>query len=115
MLALDAIANAIGAEDDGNLPSRVSGENLSYVIYTSGSTGRPKGALITHRNVVRLFLATEPWFGFSTSDVWTMFHSPAFDFSVQLIRFRHTDEPWGKLRPQMQQFVAISRLSQCLA
>lgn len=66
-----------------------SPDDLAYVIYTSGSTGRPKGVLITHRNVARLFLATEPWFGFSTLDVWTMFHSPAFDFSVW--------EIWGAL------------------
>lgn len=67
----------------------VSPDDLAYVIYTSGSTGRPKGVLITHHNVVRLFLATEQWFGFSSRDVWSMFHSPAFDFSVW--------EIWGAL------------------
>ncbi|WP_028229688.1 non-ribosomal peptide synthetase, partial [Paraburkholderia ferrariae] len=61
---------------------RVQGENLAYVIYTSGSTGRPKGAQLTHRNVARLLAATHPWFDFDASDVWTMFHSYAFDFSV---------------------------------
>lgn len=66
-----------------------SPDDLAYVIYTSGSTGRPKGVQISHANVVRLFLATDPWFGFSTQDVWTMFHSPAFDFSVW--------EIWGAL------------------
>ncbi|HYX22519.1 MAG TPA: condensation domain-containing protein, partial [Thermoanaerobaculia bacterium] len=63
--------------------------SLAYVIYTSGSTGRPKGALITHGNVARLFDATEPWFGFAERDVWTLFHSYAFDFSVW--------EIWGAL------------------
>ncbi|HEY0256756.1 MAG TPA: amino acid adenylation domain-containing protein, partial [Candidatus Methylacidiphilales bacterium] len=57
-------------------------ENLAYVIYTSGSTGTPKGVLVTHENVARLFTATEPWFRFRASDVWTLFHSSAFDFSV---------------------------------
>ncbi|SHI56181.1 non-ribosomal peptide synthetase, partial [Pollutimonas bauzanensis] len=57
-------------------------ENLAYVIYTSGSTGRPKGAQLTHRNVARLLAATNEWFAFGPSDVWTMFHSYAFDFSV---------------------------------
>ncbi|MGS0897539.1 amino acid adenylation domain-containing protein, partial [Burkholderia stagnalis] len=61
---------------------RVASDNLAYVIYTSGSTGRPKGAQLAHRNVARLLDATEPWFGFGPSDVWTMFHSFAFDFSV---------------------------------
>jgi amino acid adenylation domain-containing protein len=67
----------------------VSPDNLAYVIYTSGSTGRPKGALVTHANVSRLLAATEPWFGFAPDDVWTLFHSAAFDFSVW--------EIWGAL------------------
>ncbi|MBT9106355.1 AMP-binding protein, partial [Pseudomonas aeruginosa] len=37
-------------------------DNLAYVIYTSGSTGKPKGTLLTHRNALRLFSATEAWF-----------------------------------------------------
>lgn len=61
----------------------------AYVIYTSGSTGRPKGVLVTHRNVTRLFAATEDWFRFDERDVWTFFHSFAFDFSVW--------EIWGAL------------------
>ncbi len=63
--------------------------NAAYVIYTSGSTGKPKGVLVTHRNAVRLFAATEPWFHFGAGDVWTLFHSYAFDFSVW--------EIWGPL------------------
>ncbi|WP_422404059.1 amino acid adenylation domain-containing protein, partial [Pseudomonas sp. GZD-209] len=57
-------------------------DNLAYVIYTSGSTGKPKGTLLPHRNVLRLFSATEHWFGFAADDVWSLFHSYAFDFSV---------------------------------
>ncbi|MEV0299404.1 non-ribosomal peptide synthase/polyketide synthase, partial [Nocardia sp. NPDC050710] len=57
-------------------------DNLAYVIYTSGSTGVPKGVGVTHRNAVELLLHTEPLFGFDETDVWTMFHSFAFDFSV---------------------------------
>ena len=56
--------------------------SLAYVMYTSGSTGQPKGVMIEHRNVVRLIAATEPWFGFGAADVWSQFHSCAFDFSV---------------------------------
>ncbi len=50
-------------------------DDLAYVIYTSGSTGKPKGTLISHDHVVRLFSATEHWFGFDQRDVWTLFHS----------------------------------------
>src|SRR5215217_896440 len=63
--------------------------DLAYVIYTSGSTGRPKGVMVRHDNVVRLFTATDAWFHFGPEDVWTLFHSYAFDFSVW--------ELWGAL------------------
>jgi amino acid adenylation domain-containing protein/non-ribosomal peptide synthase protein (TIGR01720 family) len=59
------------------------------VIYTSGSTGRPKGVAITHASVVRLMASTQELFHFSAADVWTLFHSFAFDFSVW--------ELWGAL------------------
>ncbi|MFD0969297.1 non-ribosomal peptide synthetase [Plantactinospora endophytica] len=65
-------------------------EHPAYVIYTSGSTGRPKGVVVTHANVERLFTMTDRRFGFDASDVWTLFHSYAFDFSVW--------ELWGALR-----------------
>ncbi|MBX8580725.1 amino acid adenylation domain-containing protein [Pseudomonas cichorii] len=57
-------------------------DNLAYVIYTSGSTGKPKGTLLPHHNLMRLFAATDDWFKFDERDVWTLFHSYAFDFSV---------------------------------
>ncbi|PHN51806.1 syringopeptin non-ribosomal peptide synthetase SypA [Pseudomonas syringae] len=63
--------------------------DLAYVIYTSGSTGLPKGVMVEHRNVARLFSATQDWFGFNEQDVWALFHSFAFDFSVW--------EIWGAL------------------
>ncbi|MCG4262573.1 AMP-binding protein, partial [Acetobacter senegalensis] len=53
-----------------------------YVIYTSGSTGRPKGVGITHRNLARLFEAAKAVFEPEHEDVWSVFHSYAFDFSV---------------------------------
>lgn len=65
-----------------NVPASTQPEHLAYVIYTSGSTGKPKGVLVTQENVMRLFSATDRWFHFGPSDVWTLFHSSAFDFSV---------------------------------
>ncbi|ASB52635.1 non-ribosomal peptide synthetase [Bacillus velezensis] len=78
--------------DTVNIPPPSFGlepKHLAYVIYTSGSTGKPKGVLVEHRNVTRLLHATENQFGFNSYDVWTMFHSYAFDFSVW--------ELWGAL------------------
>ncbi|XYI03830.1 non-ribosomal peptide synthase/polyketide synthase [Sorangium sp. So ce1128] len=70
-------------------PCEARPEDVAYVIYTSGSTGTPKGVMVAHRNVTRLFAATEAWFSFGERDVWTLFHSFAFDFSVW--------ELWGAL------------------
>ncbi|WP_046004125.1 non-ribosomal peptide synthetase [Pseudoalteromonas rubra] len=67
----------------------LNSEHLAYVIYTSGSTGQPKGVLQTHTNVNRLFTATAEQFNFSDADIWTLFHSFSFDFSVW--------EIWGAL------------------
>ena len=66
----------------GAVDVRVKAEAPAYVIYTSGSTGRPKGVVVSHRNLARLLQHTEAWFEFTERDVWTMFHSFAFDFSV---------------------------------
>ena len=74
---------------DTNPAPASTADHLAYVIYTSGSTGKPKGALITHYNVTRLFEATDQWYHFDHHDVWTLFHSYAFDFSVW--------ELWGAL------------------
>jgi amino acid adenylation domain-containing protein len=76
------------AGDDVELP-RVDPRNAAYVIYTSGSTGEPRGVVVTHENVTRLMTSTARWFAFAEDDVFTLFHSFAFDFSVW--------EMWGAL------------------
>jgi len=89
VVCLDTDWGVIGTSSEENLVSAASPNNLAYVIYTSGSTGKPKGVLVNHHNVSRLFAATQPWFHFDETDVWTLFHSIAFDFSVW--------EIWGSL------------------
>jgi amino acid adenylation domain-containing protein len=56
--------------------------SLAYIIYTSGTTGKPRGVMIEHRSVVRLMVNDKFPFAFDDRDVWTLFHSCCFDFSV---------------------------------
>lgn len=77
-------------ESESNLDvTGLTPNHLAYVIYTSGSTGQPKGVMVEHGSVSRLLASTEAHFHFDASDVWTLFHSYAFDFSVW--------EIWGAL------------------
>ncbi|MFS8184446.1 amino acid adenylation domain-containing protein [Pseudovibrio denitrificans] len=86
----EALANvAAGTVADESKLEPISGQDLAYVIYTSGSTGQPKGVQIEHQQIARLIDRCEPCFQFSSSDVWSFFHSYAFDFSVW--------EIWGAL------------------
>ncbi|MGB8509398.1 MAG: amino acid adenylation domain-containing protein [Pyrinomonadaceae bacterium] len=89
VLCLNSDWELISRQSDADPAAEVVPQNLAYVIYTSGSTGHPKGVPVTHYDVTRLFAATRQWFDFSEQDVWTMFHSYAFDFSVW--------ELWGAL------------------
>lgn len=45
--------------------------------------------MVEHANLTRLFSATDALFRFGANDVWSLFHSYAFDFSVW--------EIWGAL------------------
>ncbi|MCF6437886.1 amino acid adenylation domain-containing protein [Pseudoalteromonas luteoviolacea] len=83
-LCFDALAHFPTTDPEVELSS----EALAYVIYTSGSTGQPKGVEISHHNVCRLFSAATE-FDITSRDVWTLFHSFSFDFSVW--------ELWGAL------------------
>lgn len=65
-----------------NLNLDISKNDNAYIIYTSGSTGVPNGVLINHHNVIRLFETTEEFFKFRQEDIWVLFHSYAFDYSI---------------------------------
>jgi non-ribosomal peptide synthetase component F len=92
VLDLQADSHAWAREPHTNPTRQATGlhsRHLAYIIYTSGSTGAPKGVMVEHGNVARLLSATRHWFDFGNEDVWTLFHSYAFDFSVW--------EIWGAL------------------
>jgi amino acid adenylation domain-containing protein len=89
LICLDTDREIVAQQFIDNPDSQATPASLAYIIYTSGSTGKPKGVLVNHANVVRLFAATDAWFKFNQQDVWTLFHSIAFDFSVW--------EIWGAL------------------
>ncbi|MGK8511822.1 amino acid adenylation domain-containing protein [Nocardia asiatica] len=82
VLLSDAETHSDAPVGDAERVAPLRADNLAYVIYTSGSTGVPKGVGVAHRNVVELLANTQPLFGFGVDDVWTLFHSFAFDFSV---------------------------------
>jgi nonribosomal peptide synthetase DhbF len=89
VLVLDCLRDEIQGCSAATPVTGVVPNDLAYVIYTSGSTGQPKGVEVEHGNVVRLFGSTRQWIEPSEVDVWTLFHSYAFDFSVW--------EMWGAL------------------
>jgi amino acid adenylation domain-containing protein len=82
VICVDRDQTTIASEDPAALTTGPLLGSVAYVIYTSGSTGKPKGVMINHYNVGRLLKSTEAWFKFNSTDVWTLFHSSAFDFSV---------------------------------
>ncbi len=96
ILALDeprpelGVGQAAGELESDPEVAGLTSAHLAYVIYTSGSTGKPKGVMVEHAQIVRLFEATHAWYRFDEQDVWCLFHSLAFDFSVW--------ELWGALR-----------------
>ncbi len=73
--------------ENNSIPADVNIEEIvtdqpAYVIYTSGTTGQPKGVIVEHRNVISLLKHQNLPFEFNHEDVWTLFHSYCFDFSV---------------------------------
>ncbi|MFF3936052.1 amino acid adenylation domain-containing protein [Streptomyces phaeofaciens] len=88
-VADDLAGRPAGDLTDAERTAATGPDDLAYIIHTSGSTGRPKGVPIPHAHVLRLFAAAAEHFDFGADDVWTLFHSYAFDFSVW--------EIWGPL------------------
>ena len=62
-------------------------DDIAYIIYTSGTTGVPKGVAITHHNLTQLLESLDA--AGLPGQVWTQWHSLAFDVSAW--------EMWGAL------------------
>lgn len=81
-IVIDNINQVISMKSNINPKSYARNKNLAYVIHTSGSTGVPKGVMVSHSSVIQLLDSSKLIFKFNSSDIWTLFHSYAFDFSV---------------------------------
>ncbi|MBP2473363.1 amino acid adenylation domain-containing protein [Crossiella equi] len=89
-LVLDTEGGTVGTHDTAEVPAlQRAADDLAYVIYTSGSTGKPKGVGVEDRQVLTLLAGCDHHYRFRADEVWTLFHSYAFDFSVW--------EMWGAL------------------
>ncbi|HLP62755.1 MAG TPA: AMP-binding protein, partial [Candidatus Deferrimicrobium sp.] len=82
IIMMDTIEPEPAKEAKGNPPCINKSSDGAYVIFTSGTTGKPKGVLVEHRNLISLMKAGSDLFGYNCRDVWSMFHSFCFDFSV---------------------------------
>ncbi len=45
------VEELINDDNDGNVVTDITPNDLAYLIYTSGSTGRPKGVMLHHRGI----------------------------------------------------------------
>ncbi len=88
-ITFEQLLQATSEFDYPNPELTIDHSALAYVIYTSGSTGKPKGVEIEHRQAARLFYTCDELYQFNQNDVWCLFHSISFDFSVW--------ELWGAL------------------
>ncbi|MCV7203910.1 non-ribosomal peptide synthase/polyketide synthase [Mycolicibacterium peregrinum] len=83
------VADPIVAGQPSTAPTPPAPDDMAHIIYTSGTTGQPKGVAVTQHNVAQLFDSLQIGIPLEPGQVWTQFHSYAFDFSVW--------EIWGAL------------------
>jgi amino acid adenylation domain-containing protein len=78
-----ADASTIAALPFSKSPVEVRPEQLAYVIHTSGSTGTPKGVMIEHRAISTHVASICGFYGLRPDDRSLLFHSTAFDPTVE--------------------------------
>ena len=82
VVCLDTDWKILSQEDENNLVSGVTSEELVYVIYTSGSTGQPKGVMISHRSLCNHMLWKQSAYRLTKEDRVLHTSSISFDISV---------------------------------
>ena len=88
LLVIDVTDPALNAQPTTALAAPAP-DTIAYLIYTSGTTGTPKGVAVTHHNVTQLFGSLDKSLAPAAGQVWSQWHSYAFDVSVW--------EIWGAL------------------
>lgn len=81
-ISLERLLNKIQTFDESRINNKIDSLSGAYMIYTSGSTGNPKGVIVSNKNLLSLLNAAFNKFQFKETDIWTLFHSYGFDFSV---------------------------------
>ena len=81
VLVIDVDDPAVDAQPSTALPAPAA-EDIAYLIYTSGTTGVPKGVAVTHHNVTQLLESLDAGLPAGPGQVWSQWHSLAFDVSV---------------------------------
>ncbi len=82
ILCMDADRDGSGGDTADDPAIEIFPDHLCYVMFTSGSTGEPNGVMVTHGNVANLFGPVTEQLCFDSQDIWSMFHSCSFGFSV---------------------------------
>ena len=88
LLVIDVEDPRVQAQPTTALPYPAP-DDIAYIIYTSGTTGVPKGVAIAHYNTTQLMESLTAGLELGPGQVWTQWHSLAFDVSVW--------EIWGAL------------------
>ncbi|OJZ73635.1 non-ribosomal peptide synthetase, partial [Mycobacterium paraffinicum] len=81
LAVIDTADPRIDTQPDTALPFPAP-DDIAHIVYTSGTTGVPKGVAVNHHNVTQLFDSLDIAIPLRPEQVWTQFHSYAFDFSV---------------------------------
>ncbi|MFD5438632.1 amino acid adenylation domain-containing protein, partial [Kitasatospora sp. NPDC127067] len=83
LVSIDGTADAaaVARENDTDLPTEATGNDLAYVIHTSGSTGTPKGVEIPRSALTNLLLALRDRLTFTSDDRLLSVTTITFDIS----------------------------------